>query len=256
MRPRRDHRHRRRQGQRHKGGAHGAGRARRKGPPQARFHRQVRDPRRSTPSSAPSARRSTGAALTPARWSPKEGHRRGRRHHLSDRRARHLCGRRRVTGPKFAIDAIAAGKEAAISLHRFVQPGQTLTLGRDPRHFYVRWTRRTPLIPAPASTLPPVRKPGYDRQAKAKTFKRPQRDLHRGAGQERDRPLPGLRRHQGGREPCIGCGLCTTKCKFDAIHLVKRARDWEAGKFETMPIKVAEQVVKKTGKIIKKSVSK
>jgi hypothetical protein len=29
------------------------------------------------------------------------------------------------TGPKFAIDAIAAGKEAAISMHRFVQPGQT-----------------------------------------------------------------------------------------------------------------------------------
>jgi NADPH-dependent glutamate synthase beta subunit-like oxidoreductase len=28
------------------------------------------------------------------------------------------------TGPKFAIDAIAAGKEAAISMHRFVQPGR------------------------------------------------------------------------------------------------------------------------------------
>ena len=35
------------------------------------------------------------------------------------------------TGPKFAIDAIAAGKEAAISLHRYVHPGQTLTAGRD-----------------------------------------------------------------------------------------------------------------------------
>ena len=33
------------------------------------------------------------------------------------------------TGPKFAIDAIAAGKEAAISLHRYVHPGQTLTAG-------------------------------------------------------------------------------------------------------------------------------
>ena len=50
---------------------------------------------------------------------------------------------------------------------------------------------------------------------------------------------------------CIGCGLCTTKCAFDAIHMVKM-RDWEAGKFETMPIKVAEQVVKKAGKIIAK----
>ena len=26
------------------------------------------------------------------------------------------------TGPKFAIDAIAAGKEGAVSIHRFVQP--------------------------------------------------------------------------------------------------------------------------------------
>ena len=37
------------------------------------------------------------------------------------------------TGPSFAINAIAAGKEAAISLHRFVHPGQTLTMGRDRR---------------------------------------------------------------------------------------------------------------------------
>lgn len=34
-----------------------------------------------------------------------------------------------VTGPKFAIDAIAAGKEGAVSIHRFVHKGQTLTLG-------------------------------------------------------------------------------------------------------------------------------
>ena len=39
------------------------------------------------------------------------------------------------TGPKFAIDAIAAGKEAAISLHRFVQPGTSLTIGRNRRDF-------------------------------------------------------------------------------------------------------------------------
>ena len=35
------------------------------------------------------------------------------------------------TGPRFAIDAIAAGKEAAISIHRFVQPGSSLTIGRN-----------------------------------------------------------------------------------------------------------------------------
>ena len=54
---------------------------------------------------------------------------------------------------------------------------------------------------------------------------------------------------------CIGCGLCTTKCKFDAIHL-KKVRDWHAGTFETMPIKVAEGLVKRTGRIVKSAVTK
>ena len=40
-----------------------------------------------------------------------------------------------VTGPKFAIDAIAAGKEAAISIHRFVQPHTSLTIGRNRNDF-------------------------------------------------------------------------------------------------------------------------
>ena len=39
------------------------------------------------------------------------------------------------TGPKFAIDAIAAGKQGAISIHRFVQPHSSLTIGRDPHYF-------------------------------------------------------------------------------------------------------------------------
>ena len=39
-----------------------------------------------------------------------------------------------LTGPKFAIDAIAQGHEAAESLHRYVQNGH-MTIGRDPRRF-------------------------------------------------------------------------------------------------------------------------
>ena len=52
---------------------------------------------------------------------------------------------------------------------------------------------------------------------------------------------------------CIGCGLCTTRCKFDAIKL-KKVRNWEAGSFETMPIKVAEGLVKRTGGIVRKAI--
>ncbi|MFR7670793.1 MAG: 4Fe-4S binding protein [Collinsella sp.] len=31
--------------------------------------------------------------------------------------------------------------------------------------------------------------------------------------------MPGLRRSIVDPNKCIGCGLCTTKCAFDAIHL-------------------------------------
>ena len=54
---------------------------------------------------------------------------------------------------------------------------------------------------------------------------------------------------------CIGCGICTTRCKFDAIHL-NRVRDWQAGSFETLPIYAAADIVKKVPKIVKNAVSK
>ncbi len=38
-------------------------------------------------------------------------------------------------GAKFAIDAIADGKEGMVSINRFVHPGQSLTIGRDLREF-------------------------------------------------------------------------------------------------------------------------
>lgn len=40
------------------------------------------------------------------------------------------------TGPKYAIDAIAAGKQGAISLHRFVWEGHSLIYGRDRREYH------------------------------------------------------------------------------------------------------------------------
>ena len=64
------------------------------------------------------------------------------------------------TGPKFAIDAIAAGKEGAVSIHRFVQPNTSLTIGRDPRRF-ISWIRKTwtsaITIPPAARSLPSPR---------------------------------------------------------------------------------------------------
>ena len=63
-----------------------------------------------------------------------------------------------ATGPKFAIDAIATGKEAAISLHRYVHEGQSLTIGRN-RRSYPELDKRNVALPtecfdAPARQVP------------------------------------------------------------------------------------------------------
>lgn len=156
------------------------------------------------------------------------------------------------TGPKFAIDAIAAGKEAAISLHRWVQPGQTLTLGRDRRkhltldrdnvqfdmHYDTTKRQKAGYYAAKENAFGDRRMTFTEEQVRKETA----RCLSCGA----TKVDPYL---------CVGCGLCTTKCHFDAIGLEK-IRDLHAGTFETMPIKVAAHVVKKAGKMIAKPFTK
>ena len=126
-----------------------------------------------------------------------------------------------VTGPKFAIDAIAAGKEASISIHRYVHPGQTQDLGRDHRDYK----------PLDVATLG-INAVGFDnapRQkaagAPAKEAKKSFKDL-RGTLTEEQIKKEAARCLGCGcvvvdEDMCIGCGICTTKCKFDAIHLEK-----------------------------------
>ena len=156
-----------------------------------------------------------------------------------------------LTGPKFAIDAIAAGKEGAISLHRYVHPGQSLTAGRDRRH-YVALDKDNALIPVSGFDSDSRQQPGYNK-AKAESFGDARVTFTEDQVRKETARCLGCGVTKVDEYLCIGCGLCTTKCKFDAIKL-KKVRDWHAGIFETLPIKVAEQVVKKTGHIIKKNV--
>ncbi len=153
------------------------------------------------------------------------------------------------TGPKFAIDAIAAGKEGYISLHRFVHPGLTLTMGRDRRH-YVALDKENLDIEEGSFDRTARQVPGYN-EKKAKTFGDARVTFtEEQVKNECERCLKcGATKVDS--YMCVGCGLCTTKCEFDAIHL-KKVRDWEAGAFETMPVKVASHLVKKTGKILAK----
>lgn len=129
------------------------------------------------------------------------------------------------TGPLFAIDAIAAGKEGAISIHRFVHEGQSLTIGRNRREFieldkanleipkesFNNSSRQRPGHRAgidPTATFDDTRLPFTEEQVKAET----ERCLGCGAS------VVDFNR-------CIGCGVCTTKCEFDAIHLNRELPD-------------------------------
>ena len=158
-----------------------------------------------------------------------------------------------LTGPKFAIDAIAAGKEAAISLHRFVHPGQTLTMGRD-RRVYRELDKEHALVSLGGFDTDRRQEPGYN-EAKAKTFSDARVTFTEEQVRKECARCLGCGATKVDEYLCIGCGLCTTKCKFDAIKL-KKVRDWHAGAFETMPIKVAEGLVKRTGKIIRNNLNK
>ncbi|MBQ7269385.1 MAG: FAD-dependent oxidoreductase, partial [Bacteroidales bacterium] len=117
------------------------------------------------------------------------------------------------TGPKFAIDAIAAGKEAAESLHRFVQHGH-LTIGRNRRDFieldkenirvesYDNSSRQDPGIIPDKAAFAEYHGTLTEEQVRRETA----RCLSCGASVVDE-------------NRCIGCGICTTKCGFDAIHL-------------------------------------
>lgn len=120
------------------------------------------------------------------------------------------------TGPKFAIDAIAAGKQGCESIHRFVHEGHSLTLGRDLRQF-VELNKDSVVIEEfdNAKRQIPGRKAGIARES----F----RDLRSTFTEEQVKTEAARCLGCGAtivdENKCIGCGLCTTRCEFDAIHL-------------------------------------
>ena len=120
-----------------------------------------------------------------------------------------------VTGQKFAIDAIAAGKEGAISLHRFVQKA-TLTIGRNRRQF-VELDKENALIPVGFDNTPRQRI-GYN-EALRRTFRDERVAFTAEQVQKETARCLSCGASVVDPNKCIGCGVCTTKCAFDAIHL-------------------------------------
>ena len=155
------------------------------------------------------------------------------------------------TGPKFAIDAIAAGKEGAISLHRFVQPGQTLNLGRDKRR-YVALDKANLVVEGFDNS--PRQRAGHNSENE-KSFKDTRVTFTEEQMKKETERCLGCGAVQVDQYMCVGCGQCTTKCKFDAIHLVKKY-DAFAPVFEKLPVEVAKYAVKRTAKITATAVKK
>ena len=121
------------------------------------------------------------------------------------------------TGPKFAIDAIAAGKEGAISIHRFVQPHSSLTIGRNRRDF-IELDKENILVENYDNSSRQIPKKNNDIDHK-KSF----RDASLGFTEEQVKAevarCLGCGASIVDTNKCIGCGVCTTKCEFDAIRL-------------------------------------
>lgn len=124
-----------------------------------------------------------------------------------------------VTGPNFAINAIAAGKEGAVSLHRFVQPKTSLTIGRNKQQYAMLDKENIEIN-------------GYDHAGRQEPeFKKErlkQLDFvdREGIFTEEQIKIETHRCLGCGSSvvdvhKCIGCGICTTKCAFDAIHLYR-----------------------------------
>ena len=120
-----------------------------------------------------------------------------------------------VTGQKFAIDAIAAGKEGAISLHRFVQKA-ALTIGRNRRQF-VELDKENALIPVGFDNTP-RQQIGYN-EALRRTFRDERIAFTAQQVQKETARCLSCGASVVDPNKCIGCGVCTTKCAFDAIHL-------------------------------------
>lgn len=156
-----------------------------------------------------------------------------------------------VTGPKFAIDAIALGKQGAISIHRYVH-NDNLLIGRE-REYHALDKENLNLegydnIPRQKSehvegsrskeTFEDLRKTFTEEQIKKET----QRCLGCGAVV--------VDEYQ-----CVGCGVCTTKCKFDAISLTRKYDSAGVDFSEMKPI-VIKHAIKRQGRIVVKSAKK
>lgn len=123
------------------------------------------------------------------------------------------------TGPKFVIDAIEQGHQAADSLHRFVQPGTSMTIGKNRRQFITLDKDNIDVVDYDHAQRQ------YEGMNESIDYRNSFRDAHNTLTEEQVKIETARCLSCGAsvvdENKCIGCGVCTTKCEFDAIHLIR-----------------------------------
>lgn len=154
-----------------------------------------------------------------------------------------------VTGPKFAIDAIAQGKKGAISIHRYVH-GDNLTISREREY---RSFDREKLNMDGYDQIPRQRTIHVKGSESKETFTDLRTTFTEEQIQEETKRCLSCGAAEVDQYQCVGCGVCTTKCKFDAISL---SRKYDSGgtSFDKMKPIVINHVIKRHGRIVAKKV--
>ena len=156
------------------------------------------------------------------------------------------------TGARFAIDAIAGGREGAVSINRYVHPGNRLDLARDRREF-IELDKNDIADPTKMESFDNAKRqiPGRKAGVAKETFD----DLRLCFTEEQVKAEAarclGCGATTVDTNRCIGCGLCTTKCEFDAIHLRRdHPENSNMSKAEEKVGKLLPYVTKRAGKIL------
>ena len=160
-----------------------------------------------------------------------------------------------VTGPKFAIDAIAAGKEGAVSIHRYVHPGQSQVIGRDRRDYKAMNTATAGISVEGFDNTPRQKAAGGSAQEAKKTFKDLRGVLTEEQMKKETARCLGCGAAVVDESLCVGCGICTTKCKFDAIHLEK-VTDYVGAPYFQQLVKAVGNAPAAVAKLVTKKIAR
>lgn len=152
-----------------------------------------------------------------------------------------------ASGPRLAIDAIAAGKEAAVSIHRFVHKGQSLEFGRD-RQTYVMFDKENLADLVDYDGTQRQRIAHVNGDVARTTFKDLRGILSEEQIAKETARCLGCGAAKVDEYLCVGCGACTLRCKFDAIQL-ERVYDVKGFEIDNLPKEVMKKAIVRKAKI-------